>query len=96
MATYVSLVKWTDQGIKNAQNLVQRAEQFRADCERRGIKMQSLHSTQGSCDAVIVFEAPDEQTMMAGLLALESLGNVRTETLRAFNEMEMLSIMQKM
>jgi uncharacterized protein with GYD domain len=96
MATYVSLVKWTDQGIKNGQGLVQRAQQFRADCERRGIKVLSLHSTQGSCDAVIVFEAPDEQTMMAALLALESLGNVRTETLRAFNEMEILSILQKM
>jgi uncharacterized protein with GYD domain len=40
-------------------------------------------------------EAPDEQTMMTELLALESLGNVRTETMRAFNEMEIQSILQK-
>ena len=96
MATYVTLIHWTDQGIKQAKGLTQRAQQFRQDCERRGIKVLSLHTTQGRWDVVIVSEAPDEQTMMAGLLALESLGNVRTETLRAFNEMEMLSILQKM
>ncbi len=95
MATYVLLIYWTDQGVKNVKGLVQRAQQFRADCERRGIKVQGLYTTQGRCDTVIVVEAPDEQTMMASLLALESLGNVRTETLRAFNEMEMQSILQK-
>lgn len=95
MATYVSLIHWTDQGINNARGLVERSQQFRADCERRGLKVVCLYSTQGQYDAVSVFEAPDEQTMMAGLCALGSLGNVRTETLRAFTESDMNTILQK-
>jgi uncharacterized protein with GYD domain len=96
MATYVTLVHWTDQGVKNVQGLVQRARQFRTDCERRGIKVLGLYTTQGRCDTAIILEAPDEQTLMAELLALESLGNVRTETMRAFNETEVMSFLQKM
>ncbi len=95
MATYISLIHWTDQGVKNARGLVQRAQQFRAECEQRGLKVIGLYSTQGRYDAVIALEAPDEQTLMAGLCALESLGNVRTETQRAFTEAEMDAILRK-
>jgi uncharacterized protein with GYD domain len=41
-------------------------------------------------------DAPDEQTVMAELLAMESLGNIRTEKLRAFTETEMDAILRKM
>jgi uncharacterized protein with GYD domain len=95
VATYISLIHWTDQGVKNARGLVQRAQQFRAECEQRGLKVIGLYSTQGRYDAVIALEAPDEQTLMAGLCALESLGNVRTETQRAFTEAEMDVILRK-
>ncbi len=95
MATYVTLIHWTDQGIKQAKNLTQRSQQFRQDCERRGIKVLSLHTTQGRWDVVIVSEAPDDQSMAAAMLAVESLGNVHTETMRAFTESEMMSILLK-
>ena len=95
MANYVTLIRWTDQGIKQAKGLTQRAQQFRQDCEKRGIKVLSLHTTQGRWDVVIVSEAPDEQSMAAALLAVESLGNVHTETMRAFSESEMMTILQK-
>ncbi len=96
MATYVTLIRWTDQGIKQAKNLTQRAQEFRQDCERRGIKVLSLHTTQGRWDVVIVSEAPDEHSMAAAMLAVESLGNVHTETMRAFTEADMMTILQKM
>ncbi|MGZ3638815.1 MAG: GYD domain-containing protein [Ktedonobacterales bacterium] len=95
MATYVTLIKWTDQGARNAKDSVQRAQAFRSDVERRGGKLVSILWTQGSYDIVATMEAPDEQTAMATLLAVSGLGNVRTETLRAFNESEMQSIIQK-
>jgi uncharacterized protein with GYD domain len=96
MTTYVSLLKFTDQGVRNAKDTVQRAGAFRNDLERRGSKLLSIYWTQGQYDLVTVIEAPDDQTAMAALLAVAGLGNVRTETLRAFTETEMTTLLQKL
>ncbi|HEU0025869.1 MAG TPA: GYD domain-containing protein [Ktedonobacterales bacterium] len=95
MPTYVTLVKWTEQGAKGARDTLKRAREFRSDVERRGGKLQGIHWTQGAYDIVAFVEFPDEQTAMAELLAIGSLGNVRTETLRAFSESEMEAIIKK-
>lgn len=96
MPTYISLVKWTEQGAKNSRDTVKRAREFRSDVERRGGKLLSIYWTQGQYDLVSVVEFPDEQAGMAQLLTLGSLGNIRTETLHAFNESEMEAIIKKM
>jgi uncharacterized protein with GYD domain len=96
MPTYVTLIKWTDQGVRNAKDSIQRAGAFRSDLERRGGKLLSIYWTQGQYDIVTTLEAPDDQTAMAALLAVGGLGNVRTETLHAFNETEMQSVIQKL
>jgi uncharacterized protein with GYD domain len=95
MPTYIALVKWTEQGAKNARDTVKRFKEFRADVEKRGGKVQTIHWTEGQYDIVSTLEFPDEQTAMAELLALGSLGNVRTETLHAFTESEMETIIRK-
>ena len=95
MPTYVSLVSFTDQGARNAKDTVQRAGAFRNDLERRGAKLLNIYWTQGQYDIVTTIDAPDEQTAMAALLAVAGLGNVRTQTLRAFSESEMQSIVQR-
>ena len=96
MANYVVLARWTDQGVRAAKETVRRAQQFRADCERRGIKVHDFVWTQGRYDIVFTLEAPDEKAMMAAMLALGNLGNARTETLRAFTENEMEEALRKM
>lgn len=95
MATYVTLVSWTEQGVKNAQETTRRAREFRSDVERRGGKVLGLYWTHGRYDIVATVDFPDEQTAMAELLALGRVGNVRTETLRAFDESEMEQIIRK-
>ena len=95
MATYVTLVSWTEQGVKNAQETTRRAREFRSDVERRGGKVLGLYWTQGRYDLVVTVDFPEEQTAMAELLALGRVGNVRTETLRAFDENEMEQIIRK-
>ena len=95
MATYVTLVSWTEQGVKNAQDTTRRAREFSSDVERRGGKVLGLYWTQGRYDIVTIVDFPDEQTAMAELLALGRIGNVRTETLRAFSESEMEQIIRK-
>ncbi|HEY7349983.1 MAG TPA: GYD domain-containing protein [Ktedonobacterales bacterium] len=96
MSSYVVLARWTDQGIKGVKETVRRAHQFRADCERRGIRVHDLFWTQGRYDVAVILEAPDEQALMAETLALGSLGNARTETLRAFTDVEMEGILRKL
>jgi uncharacterized protein with GYD domain len=96
MASYVLLLKWTEQGSQNIRDTVKRGREFRADVERRGGKITGQYWTQGEYDIVVTVEFPDEQTAMAELLALCSHGNVRTQTLRAFTESEMETIIRKM
>ncbi len=95
MPTYVTLIQWTDQGARNSNDTIQRARTFRGDVERRGGKLLSIYWTQGHYDLVATVEAPDDQTAMAAVLAVCGLGNVRTETLRAFTETEMEAILQQ-
>ncbi len=95
MPTYVTLVNWTEQGVKNARDTVRRAHEFRGDVERRGGKLLNIYWTQGRYDIVAVIDVPDEQTAMAELLMLGGLGNIRTETLRAFSESEVEEIIRK-
>ncbi len=95
MPTYVSLIKWTEEGAKTAKDTVQRAKQVRADFQRRGITRFDVLWTHGQYDIVSIVEAPDDETVTAALLALASRGTVHTETVRAFNESEMERIIQR-
>lgn len=95
MATYVVLYTFTDEGAKHARDTVTRARETRADNEKRGFTVQGLYWTQGQYDLIAVVDAPDEQSMMAGLLNIAGAGNVRSQTLRAFTESEMEAIVAK-
>ncbi|SRR6266566_6795210 len=96
MVTYVSLVNWTEQGIKNVKDTVKRAEAAANSAEKVGGRITSMYWTQGSYDLVVTSEFPDEQAAQVFVLALGSLGYVRTQTLRAFSAAEMTSILQKL
>ncbi|MDX8482097.1 GYD domain-containing protein [Mesorhizobium sp. VK24D] len=96
MAHYVLLADFTDQGAKAAKDTVKRSEAFRQMAEKSGVKVQALFWTLGQYDMVAVAEAPDDNTATALSLSLASLGNVRTQTLRAFDAEEMKKIIAKM
>ena len=96
MVTYVALVNWTDQGIKNVKDTVKRAEDVRKLVERMGGQTTALYWTQGRYDLVGIFEAPDEETANALFLAIGMNGAVRTETLRAFSAEEVQRMIDKL
>jgi len=96
MATYVVLATFTDQGVKNAKDSPKRAEAFRQMAETFGVTVKDIFWTQGRYDIVIVIEAPDELSATALNLSLSALGNIRTESLRAFSSTDMLKIVAKM
>ena len=95
MPSYVLLGKWTDQGARNVKETVGRSRQFREAVEKAGGRVAGLHWTQGAYDVVATMELPDEDSAMAVLLRLGALGNLRTETLRAFSEQDMERILAK-
>jgi uncharacterized protein with GYD domain len=84
MATYISLLNFTEQGIRNIKDSPDRYGAFRAMAEKLGVTVKSFHYTVGRHDMVVVMEGSDEAVTTA-LLKVGSLGNVRSETLRAFS-----------
>ena len=96
MPTYVAMYRFTDEGARNIRQTVERAQQTRAENEQRGFKVHALYWTQGEYDLVAVHEFPGDETATAFVLATAMLGNVRTQTLRAFGAEEMRRILQKL
>ena len=88
MPMYVTLIRYTEQGIKTFKNLPSRLEETRKAGEAVGAKLVAFYLTMGQYDAVVVSEAPDDETVATLALAAGGRGNVRTETLRAFTEDE--------
>jgi uncharacterized protein with GYD domain len=96
MMTYVVLATFTDQGVKNAKDSPKRAEAFKQMAKTFGVTVKDIFWTQGRYDIVTVVEAPDELSATALNLSLSALGNIRTESLRAFSSEDMMKIVAKM
>ena len=93
MATFITTLQFTEQGIKAVRDTCDQAEALMAAAEKMGVKVTGLYWTLGAFDGVIILEAPDEATATAALLHLGSLGNLRTQTARAFDAAEMRKIL---
>ncbi|OKO77361.1 GYD domain-containing protein [Bradyrhizobium sp. AS23.2] len=96
MVTYVVLANFTDQGVRNVKDSPKRADAFKEMAKTFGVTVKEIVWTQGRYDVVTVLEAPDETAAMSLSLSLSALGNVRTETLRAFSAADMTEIVGKM
>ena len=95
MASYISLIRWTDQGIKSYGNTIDRAEAAGQLAAKVGVTMKQIYWTLGAYDLMSILEAADDESVTAFALALSSLGNVRTTTMRAFDTAEMREIVAK-
>src|SRR5438093_8541571 len=95
MPTYISLVQVTDKGIQAAKETTQRVADWATKVQSMGVSVKQMYWTLGEYDQVCVFEAPDDETAASVLLAADLLGNIRTQTLRAFTASEMKKILAK-
>lgn len=84
MGLYVVLWNWTEQGVRNFKESPKRVEAFKQLAEKHGGKVSQFLYTMGSYDGTILVEAPSDEAFMKIVLALGSLGNVRTTTLKAW------------
>jgi uncharacterized protein with GYD domain len=95
MPTYVSLVSWTEQGIKNFPDTIRRAEEFARFVQGWGGKVRESLWIIGEYDLIQLSEFANDEKAFAAFLRLESAGNVRTHTMRAFNAKEMEAIIHQ-
>ena len=95
MATFIALMNFTDQGIRNIKESPDRYEKFKSMAGEQGVTFKDVYWTVGQYDMVVVLEGTDE-AVTTGLLKLGSLGNVRSQTLRGFSAEEMKGIVSNM
>ena len=95
MSTYITLVNFTDQGIRNFKDTTKRAQAFSDLVEEMGGNVKDIYWTMGVYDIVAITEAPDDETATATALKVASLGNVRTTTLRGFDLEEIEAVIRK-
>lgn len=95
MATFIVLMNFTDQGIRNIADSPKRTEAAKAIAQKLGITIRETFWTLGRYDVVAICEAPDATTATSFGLSIGKLGNVRTETLPAFSQAEMSAILGK-
>ncbi len=95
MVTYVALLKFTDQGISKFKDTCRRAADFKASAKKLGIEVKEQYWCMGRYDGLMIFDAADDDTATAGMLSLNALNNVTTQTMRAFTAAEMNRILVK-
>jgi uncharacterized protein with GYD domain len=88
MATFISTLKFTQQGIETIRDSPKRAAAFKAAAKKMGVKVTDEYWTLGAFDGLVIFEAPDDEKATAAMLQLASQGNVTTTTARAFRPSE--------
>lgn len=95
MATFISTVKFTAQGLQGVQETTKRAAALKGAAKKVGAKIKDVYWTLGDHDGVLVFEAPDDETATALMLHIAGQGNVQTSTTRAFTAGEIDAILGK-
>jgi uncharacterized protein with GYD domain len=96
MPTYVSLINWTDEGIRTVRETLDRADKFEELAQKHGASLEQVYWTVGPYDIVAIIEAPDDESATAVLLEGSTLGNIRTTTLRAYDRDQMSGIIQRL
>jgi uncharacterized protein with GYD domain len=96
MGTYILLVNSTDHGAKGVAEIPKRQEASRETAKKLGIVRKAVYMTLGPYDFVQIIEAPDDAAVAKYVLSVNSKGNVRTLTMRAFDEPEHFRFLQNL
>lgn len=88
MPRYLTLIRFTEQGVKHIKQSTVRARAFTEAATKAGVKVEGQYWTEGPYDGALVLSAESEQKVLHALTQLAAAGNVRTETLQAFDAKE--------
>ena len=92
MLTFICSLGWTEQGIKNVKDAPKRARAAKALAKKLGVNIKQVYMTSGDDDLLVIVEAESGDSVAKFALALSSQGNVRTRTVRAWTEAEMVKL----
>lgn len=93
MATYIVLACFTEQGIRGIKETTKRAKAFRDVAAQMGVTIKDIYWTLGHYDVVVTLEAAKEEHVAALMMKMGSIGNLKSQTLRAFKENEVSSLL---
>lgn len=96
MPTYIALMNWTDQGIRNVKDTVQRRDQAESIAQKHGATIEQVYWTVGPYDLVAIIDTPDDESATAMMLEVGSSGDLRTVTLRAYDHEGMSSLIERL
>jgi uncharacterized protein with GYD domain len=96
MPTYISLLNWTEQGIRSVRDTTKRAMTFQTMAKKMQVSIKDIYWTMGHYDVVVIMEAPDDQAISRLMLGLGALGNVKSASLRAYSAQEMNQLLRGM
>jgi uncharacterized protein with GYD domain len=88
MATYITLVNWTQKGVENVKDSPNRLDKVKAAVKAAGGSVKSWHLTMGQYDGVLISEAPSDEAYAKVILTIAAGGSVSTQTLKGFTEDE--------
>jgi uncharacterized protein with GYD domain len=88
MPTFITMLKWTPNGIQNIKGSPNRLDEGRKSFQKLGVNLKDVYLTMGQHDLICVLEAPDNATVARAVLSLSQVGAVTTETMAAFTEDE--------
>jgi uncharacterized protein with GYD domain len=95
LPTYIVISDWTQQGVAEFKDTVERYESGQNSMEALGVSFKQIYWTLGQHDMVSIVNAPDDETLAAAVLKQASKGNFRTATLRALSADEMRAVIDK-
>ena len=96
MATFISTIQFTEQGISNIHETIKRTNSIKRSTRAMGIKVKDIYWTLGLSDGVIIFQSEDDEAATAFMLGIGKQLNVTTTTNHAFNAKEMGEILKKL
>jgi uncharacterized protein with GYD domain len=88
MPTYISLIRFTQKGMETIKDGPKRLDAAKERFRAAGGELKAFYLVTGQYDAVAISELPNDEAVARLALANGSMGNIRTETLRAFTEGE--------
>jgi uncharacterized protein with GYD domain len=88
MPTYISLIRFTQKGMETIKEGPKRVDAAKQRFRAAGGELKAFYLVTGQYDAVAISELPNDEAVARLALGNSSMGNVRTETLRAFSEDE--------
>ena len=94
MSKYIILFRFTQKGIENIKDSPARVEKAKKIFQDMNAKVEEFYALLGRYDTMFIVEAPDDETIVNAAATIGSLGNVQTETLRAFTEEEFRNIIE--